>query len=99
MTITLLLLVAVVVAAVILVYVIGKVLWSTVFELTPITFLVIVLLTFSGGAFLVAYLDGNQSIELLAAIPAGLVLAWFAIAGAIGMARRSSSAAESGGDG
>ncbi|MCI4345868.1 MAG: hypothetical protein L3K07_03850 [Thermoplasmata archaeon] len=91
MTITLLLLFAVVVAAVILVYVAAKVLWSTVFDLTPATFLVIELLTFSGGAFLVGYLYAIQSVELLAAIPAGLTIAWFVIAGAVSMARRSGS--------
>ncbi len=98
MTITLVLLLAVVVAAVILVYVVGKVLWSTVFELTPITFLVIQLLTFSGGAFLVAYLYGIQSVELLAAIPAALTVAWFAIAGIISMARKSGSSEAQGAD-
>lgn len=79
--------------AIALVYVVGRALWSTVFELTPPQFLAIVILVFAAGALLVAYLDGNGAVELLAAIPMGIVFVWFVASIAMGHHRRSSAAA------
>lgn len=65
------------VAAVGLAFVLGKALSNLRIQLSPGEWGYTVVLSFSLGAFLVAYLDGDGTLELVALIPAFLGIVWW----------------------
>jgi hypothetical protein len=77
---TLLLIVVALLAALALVFVVGKALSSWVFELTPRSWFASVILAFSLGGLLVAYIDGDWNLVLLTALPVVIAFVWWIVA-------------------
>jgi hypothetical protein len=67
------------VMVIVVVYLVGKALATWHFMLTPLEWGASIVLSFSAGAFLVAYLWGNGTLELLAAIPVALAFIWWLV--------------------
>jgi hypothetical protein len=82
-------------AALALVFIVAKALKNWVFELSPGQWIATVILTFSLGVLLAAYIDGNGTLLLLAAVPISIAMVWWVVAAARrGSSRRSGEGAE-----
>jgi hypothetical protein len=84
---TVLLVLVLFVAALALLFIVAKALKNWVFELSPGTWVATIVLTFSLGVLLAAYVDGNGTLILLGATPVAIAFVWWIVSAA----RRSSS--------